>query len=90
MDWQDLEPGGAYACEFTIETMLTDQLCPPTRDTDVLKGIGTYTSIGIIQERDLQNQRARVIDTRTRREFVVDFKDTAHIDTITWTDNTVI
>jgi|SaaInl0LU_22_DNA_1037365.scaffolds.fasta_scaffold57973_2 hypothetical protein len=87
MDWLEIVPGESYACEFTVETMLTVQGVPPTLDTDTLDCIGTYTSTGIILVRDVERELARVQDIKTQREFVVRWQDTAKIDTIEWQEN---
>lgn len=87
MDWLDITPGNSYACEFTVETMLTVQGVPPTLDTDTLDTVGTYSSTGIILVRDVENQLARVQDIKTQREFVVRWQDTTNIDTIEWQEN---
>lgn len=84
LEWQTLTPGESYACEFSVETMLTTQGVPPTQDTDAIQGVGTYTSIGVVVTRDIPNQRARLRDTQTNREFVVDWSATRNLDTVEW------
>ena len=85
LEWQDLKPGHSYACEFWVETMLTTQGVPPTQDTDEIDTVGTYTSIGVVRTRDIENQLATLQDTRTLRDFVVPWSNTKNLDTVEWT-----
>jgi len=83
IDVLDIQPGERYGCKFRTVTMLNDQGEPATGSPgDSFPGPGVYESIGIIQTRDLENQKVKLIDTVSRLTFVVSFDDIWDIDTI--------
>lgn len=87
IDIQDIEPGNSYACKFRVETMLDTMGRPAPNLSDVpLKGPGVYEGIGILMQRDTAQELVKLQDERSKKEFVVPFKDIWDIDTVEWKD----
>lgn len=87
IDIRDITPGESYACKFRVTTMLDDLGRPaPNLSDRPLKGKGAYESTGILQTRDLDSELVQLQDEKTKREFVVPFRDIWDIDTIEWQD----
>jgi len=51
-----------------------------------LKGPGIYESIGILIQRDSEQELVKLKDEKTSKEFVVGFSDIWDVDTIEWID----
>ena len=84
IDIQDITPGESYACKFRVETMLDTFGRPPGLSDTPLKGVGTYESVGVLMQRDVEQRLVRVQDEKSKREFVVSFDDIWDIDTVEW------
>lgn len=83
---EDITPGESYACKFRVETMLdTFGRLPGLSDTP-LQGVGTYESLGVLVQRDLDKRLVLVQDDVSKREFVVSFDDIWDIDTVEWVE----
>lgn len=83
VDILDISPGERYGCKFRTITMLNDQGEPAIGSPgDSFPGPGLYESVGIIQTRDVENKKVKLIDTRSRLTFVVSFDDIWEIDTV--------
>ena len=87
MDIKDITPGGSYACKFRVETMLDTfgRPAPNLSDTP-LKGPGLYEGIGILMQRDTEQELVKLKDEKSSKEFVVPFSDIWDVDVIEWTD----
>jgi hypothetical protein len=92
MELENCKPGESWGCRFKTTTFL-DTDGTPVRAKDLHLGQshpgkpGVYESIGVIQIRDLENGRVRLVDTATQFEFVVDRENIWDIDTVEWVDN---
>ena len=87
IDIKDITPGESYACKFRVETMLDTLGRPAPNLSDTpLKGPGTYESIGILMQRDVEQQLVLLKDQSSSKQFVVSFDNIWDIDTIEWTD----
>ena len=87
MNIRDIEPGKSYACKFRTEHILDiyDRI-PGLSDTP-LKGLGMYESWGPITIRDMESEHVEVLDEKSKKKFVVPFKDIWDVDTVIWEDN---
>lgn len=85
MQIQDITPGLSYACKYRVEIEL-DELGNPhtTLNSNKSNGTGTYESIGILVQRDLDNELVVLRDEPTGMEFVIPFADIWDIDTVEW------
>ena len=81
---KEIESGKSYACKFKCETMLDLNQLPVMSTDSKLSGPGIYESLGIIQTRDIDNNLVRLIDTKTKKKFVIPFSDIWDIDTVDW------
>lgn len=92
MDIKDIPVGESWGCRFRTTTFLNDQGEPVTSNNLQLgqshPGLpGVYEGIGIIQVRDIENQRVQLQDVASLEQFTVEFNDCWDIDTIEWTEN---
>jgi len=87
IDILDIVPGNSYACKFRVETMLDTMGRPAPNLSDVpLKGPGLYEGIGVLMQRDTEQELVKLQDEKSKKEFVVPFKDIWDIDTVEWKD----
>ena len=94
MDIQDIPVGESWACRFRTTTFV-DELGLPVRANSLQIG-GThpgtpqvYEGVGVIQVRDIANQRVQLQDTVSFEQFTVSFDDCWDADTIEWTEESV-
>ena len=92
MDIKDIPAGESWACRFKTTTFL-DADGNPVAARNLALGQthpgtpGVYESIGVIQVRDLENQRVQLQCVSTFNQFTVDFADCWDIDTIEWQED---
>lgn len=87
MDIKDITPGNSYACKFKVETMLDTLGRPaPNLSDQPLKGKGMYESIGVLMQRDTEQELVKLKDEKSGKEFVVPFSDIWDVDTVEWVD----
>lgn len=87
IDIADIIPGNSYACKFRVETMLDTLGRPAPNLADVpVKGVGVYEGLGILLNRDTENQLVRLQDQQSRKTFVVAYADIWDVDTVEWVD----
>jgi hypothetical protein len=87
MDIRDITPGESYACKFKIKTMVDTLGRPaPNLSDQPLAGEKMYESIGILMQRDTEQELVKLKDEKSSKEFVVPFADIWDIDTVEWTD----
>ena len=90
MDIKDIPSGESWACRFKTTTFL-DTNGQPIAAYNLALGQahpgtpGVYTSIGVIQVRDLDNQRVQLQCVDSLAQFTVAFEDCWDVDTIEWT-----
>lgn len=91
MNLKDLTTGQSWACKFKVTTFLDQG--GNVVDANLSVGEkhpgspGLYESLGIIKVRDVENNLVQVIDTKTQKEFCVDWENCWDPDTIEWIDN---
>ena len=92
MDIRDIPAGESWACRFKTTTFL-DTNGKPVAARNLALGQahpgkpGVYTSIGVIQVRDLDNERVQLQCVDSLQQFTVDFADCWDIDTIEWQED---
>lgn len=87
MDIRDIIPGESYACKFKVKTMVDTMGRPAPNLSDVpLAGEKMYESIGILMQRDTEQELVKLKDEKSSKEFVVPFSDIWDIDTVEWVD----
>lgn len=89
MDITDIPAGSSWACRFRTTTFLDSQGQPVTARNLALgqahPGVpGEYTSIGVIQVRDVDNQRVQLQCVESLQQFTVAFEDCWDVDTVEW------
>ena len=89
---QDCTPGTSWACRFRVTTWL-DQDGNPTQPNKNLNlgetaecKPGEYTSLGVIQVRDLNNLKVELQDTESHKVFVVAVEDCWEFDKVEYTN----
>ena len=89
MDIRDIPAGESWACRFKTTTFL-DSEGKPIEAYNLALGHahpgkpGVYEGVGVIQVRDLENQRVQLQCVDSFKQFTVDFKDCWDVDTIEW------
>ena len=91
MNIEDIPAGESWACRFKTTTFLDEDKTPVEANNLQLGQThpgtpGTYTSIGVIQVRDLDNRRVQLQCVDTLKQFTVSFDDCWDADTIEWTE----
>lgn len=87
MDIREITPGNSYACRFKVKTMLDTLGRPAPNLSDTpLKGEGMYEGIGVLMQRDTEQELVRLKDEKSSKEFVVPFSDIWDVDEIEWVD----
>jgi len=85
IDIRDITPGKSYACKFKTTTMLDTMGRPAPNLSDVpLKGPGLYEGFGILMQRDTEKELVKLVDDKSKREFVVPFEDIWDVDEVEW------
>ena len=90
MQIKDIPAGTSWACKFRTTTFLDSNGEPVATPLNLQLGQahpgtpGEYTSLGIIQTRDTEQQLVQLLDTRTNREFVVSWDNCWDLDTVEW------
>lgn len=92
MDIRDIPAGESWACRFRTTTFL-DSTGKPVQARNLQPGQshpgepGVYESIGVIQVRDLDNNRVQLQCVETLQQFTVSFDDVWDCDTIEWVED---
>ena len=88
MNIQDIPAGESWACRFRITTFLDSDGVPVTAQLQQGQAHPgspqVYESIGVIQVRDLAQERVQLQDTVTLNQYTVRFEDCWDIDRIEW------
>jgi hypothetical protein len=91
MNLEDLKPGESWACKFKVVTFLDTDGNVIDKNVSVGEkhpGVpGVYESLGIIQVRDLDSNLVKLLDTKTNKEFCVNWEDCWDADVIEWTED---
>ena len=91
MEIKDIPAGESWACKFRTTTFL-DKAGVPVEAYNLALGQahpgtpGEYEGIGVIQVRDLDNERVQLQDVATLKQYTVAFEDCWAADTIEWTE----
>lgn len=92
MDIKDIPAGESWACRFKTTTFLDSNGAPVEANSLQLgqahPGVpGVYEGIGVIQVRDLENNRVQLQDVESLKQFTVAFEDCWDVDTIEWVED---
>ena len=93
MDIRDIPAGESWACRFKATTFL-DESGAPVEARNLQLGQahpgtpGVYEGIGVIQVRDLDNERVQLQDVNSLQQFTVNFDDCWDVDRIEWVEDT--
>ena len=85
-DIKDIEPGKSYACKFRTEQILDEFGRIPGLSDVPLKGLSMYESWGAITTRDSEKELVEVVDEKSKKKFVVPFKDIWDVDSVEWVE----
>lgn len=86
---QDITAGESWACRFKTTTFLNTNGTPVQARNLALGAVhpgtpGEYTSIGIIQVRDVEKRMVQLEDVESHQQFVVEFDNCWDIEPIEW------
>jgi hypothetical protein len=83
---QDVKPGKSYACKFKTEQVLDEfGRIPGLRDTPI-KGLGWYEGFGELMQRDSEKQLVKILDEKSKKEFVVPFDQIWDVDVVEYVE----
>ncbi len=92
MNIRDIPAGTSWACRFKTTTFI-NSAGEPVQAHNLTPGTphpgtpGVYESIGVIQVRDLEQQRVQLQCINTLAQYTVSFDDCWDVDTIEWTED---
>lgn len=87
MDIREITPGNSYACKFKVKTMVDTLGRPAPNLSDTpLAGEKIYEGLGILMQRDTDQELVKLKDEKSGKEFVVPFNDIWDVDEVEWTD----
>ena len=85
MDIKEIEVGKSYACKFKVNTLLDDLGRPaPNLSDRPIGGTGMYESVGVLMQRDLDQELVKLRDEKSSKEFVIPFSDIWDVDEVEW------
>lgn len=91
MHIRDIPAGESWACRFRVNTFVDAQGVPVSANLQLGQAHpgtpGVYEGIGVIQVRDLAQERVQLQCTQTLQQFTVAFDDCWDVDTIEWTED---
>ena len=86
IDIREVEVGKSYACKFKVERMLdTFGRIPGLSDTP-LAGLGWYEGFGELMQRDSEKQLVKILDEKSKKEFVVPFDQIWDVDEVEYVE----
>lgn len=92
MHIRDIPAGESWACRFRVNTFVDDNGLPVAGANLQLGQAhpgtpGVYEGIGVIQVRDLEQERVQLQCTTSLQQFTVKFEDCWDVDTIEWQED---
>ncbi len=94
MKLTDITAGQSWACKFKVMTFLDSEGNVVDKQLNIGErhpGVpGVYEGLGIIKVRDIEKNLVKVLDTKTEKEFCVDWNDCWDADIVEWTDSEAV
>ena len=83
---QDVKPGKSYACKFKTEQVLDEFGRIPGLSDTPIKGLGWYEGFGELMQRDSEKQLVKILDEKSKKEFVVPFEQIWDVDVVEYVE----
>lgn len=83
---QDVKPGKSYACKFKTEQVLDEFGRIPGLSDTPIKGLGWYEGFGELMQRDSEKQLVKILDEKSKKEFVVPFDQIWDVDEVEYVE----
>jgi len=83
---QDVKPGKSYACKFKTEQVLDEFGRIPGLSDTPIKGLGWYEGFGELMQRDSEKQLVKILDEKSKKEFVVPFDQIWDVDVVEYVE----
>ena len=86
IDIRKVEVGKSYACKFKVEHILDEYDRIPGLSDTPIKGIGWYEGFGELMQRDSEKQLVKILDEKSKKEFVVPFDQIWDVDVVEYVE----
>ena len=86
IDIREVEVGKSYACKFKIEHILDEYDRIPGLSDTPIKGLGWYEGFGELMQRDSEKQLVKILDEKSKKEFVVPFDQIWDVDVVEYVE----
>jgi hypothetical protein len=86
IDIRKVEVGKSYACKFKVEHILDEYDRIPGLSDTPIKGLGWYEGFGELMQRDSEKQLVKILDEKSKKEFVVPFDQIWDIDVVEYVE----
>ena len=86
IDIRKVEVGKSYACKFKVEHILDEYDCIPGLSDTPIKGLGWYEGFGELMQRDSEKQLVKILDEKSKKEFVVPFDQIWDVDEVEYVE----
>ena len=83
---QDVKAGKSYACKFKTEQVLDEFGRIPGLSDTPIKGLGWYEGFGELMQRDSEKQLVKILDEKSKKEFVVPFDQIWDVDVVEYVE----
>jgi hypothetical protein len=86
IDIRKVEVGKSYACKFKVEHILDEYDRIPGLSDTPIKGLGWYEGFGELMQRDSEKQLVKILDEKSKKEFVVPFDQIWDVDVVEYVE----
>ena len=86
IDITEIEVGKSYACKFKVEHILDEYDRIPGLSDTPIKGLGWYEGFGELMQRDSEKQLVKILDEKSKKEFVVPFDQIWDVDVVEYVE----
>ena len=86
IDIRKVEVGKSYAYKFKVEHILDEYDRIPGLSDTPIKGLGWYEGFGELMQRDSEKQLVKILDEKSKKEFVVPFDQIWDVDVVEYVE----
>ena len=86
IDIRKVEVGKSYACKFKVEHILDEYDRIAGLSDTPIKGLVWYEGFGELMQRDSEKQLVKILDEKSKKEFVVPFDQIWDVDVVEYVE----